>query len=1468
VNDAPVAVVDTATVDEDAATTSIDVIANDTDADTTDTLTLTAVATAGTGTVAINSDGVSVDYTPAADFNGTEVITYTVSDGTLTDETGTLTVTVTPESPQNSAPVAVADTATVDEDAATTSIDVIANDTDTDTADTLTLTAVATAGTGTVAINSDGVSVDYTPAADFNGTEVITYTVSDGTLTDETGTLTVTVTSVNDAPVAIADTATVDEDAATTSIDVIANDTDADTADTLTLTAVATAGTGTVAINSDGVSVDYTPAADFNGTEVITYTVSDGTLTDETGTLTVTVTSVNDAPVAVADTATVDEDAATTSIDVIANDTDADTADTLTLTAVATAGTGTVAINSDGVSVDYTPAADFNGTEVITYTVSDGTLTDETGTLTITVNPVNDFLPIAVADTETVLEDAATTSIDVIANDTDEDEEDELTLTAVVTAGTGTVAINSDGVSVDYTPAADFNGTEEITYTVSDGTDSDETGTLTVTVTSVNDAPVAYEDRVLVDEDSATTSIDVIANDIDVDSEDTLTLTAVTTSGSGTVAINTDNVSVDYIPLNGFKGTEVITYTVSDGTLTDETGTLTVIVNDDSREITALSSSSASESETSGSFVITSTIDAVSSVDVIIPLSFSGDAALNQDYTVDFDTEGDETTIYSSGNSNYGKMKILPNGNYLFLDGSFLKIYDPEDETLITKNLNNNYEGNIGIGVVSNTSFYAKINQGSIYKVDFSDLDAITETSHVGLSNNSWVNSPFTLSGETLYYSVYNNSSNQRTQFKKVGNADPVIIGRVNDNTRIVDINNKIYFIGYEWFIEYTGEVLTNDDRIWFNNNSLQINQNKLEVYNNEIYTLNQRDDNQPGKLSILDNQVSFSSLPVSVDYTVFSVNYLDINPNNGNLILQLSDFTTSIELYTVSSYQFAPQLKIAAGNVSGSITISGESDELYELTESLILQPGTPTNAVYNTSLTTNGIATPINLEITSDDSLPEVTYAFSSPTIQEFPYEEVTLIATLSAASGLDVTIPFTLSDNASTAVEVLSSEIVISAGQLTGSITVSTTEAFDDDDVEILEPIIFTFGTITNATSDVTDITLNLESDDDPTITAIGTTGGVTSQVEDGAFEIIATLNSASSSDVTIPLVLGGDAIFGQDYTINFDSEGEETTILSTGQTTYGTMTATPNGKLVFYRDGQIKIYDPSTEVLQSASFSQQMYWGSKVFGNTTMLGHYQSMLWKYDFSDLNNISEELVYNAGNRGIEGYFEDGDIIYFGIQNQGVRTLFKKVGNEITELYQGNNYGLNNLFVFNDRILLIESNRIIELINPGPNSYFVQTDNLIDNNGNQIYINQQKVFTYNNELYALSDQLPGKLSIPSVINGENGIVGTPIFTPLSSITSTGDIQEAGFDSVTGDLFTYNISYDDQGYSVYSVKSYRVSPVIKINNGQTTGSITITGLDDDLYELTESIIVQPGTPSNASMSDVLLTGGVANPVTL
>jgi len=276
-------------------------------------------------------------------------------------------------------------------------------------------------------------------------------------------------------------------------------------------------------------------------------------------------------PVAVANTLTVNEDATLISTNVISNDTEQD-GDTLSLTAVSTDGTGTVAVNSDGLSVDYTPAANFNGTETITYTVSDGALSAN-GTFTITVTAVNDA-PVAVANTLTVDEDSSISNTDVIANDTDV-EDDTLTLTAVSTDGTGTVAVNSDGLSVDYTPAANFNGTETITYTVSDGTDTSE-GTFTITVTAVNDAPVAIEDSLEVIEDSTLTSTDVIANDTDIDG-DTLSLTAVSTDGTGTVAVNSDGLSVDYTPAANFNGTETITYTVSDGTDTSE-GTFTVTV--------------------------------------------------------------------------------------------------------------------------------------------------------------------------------------------------------------------------------------------------------------------------------------------------------------------------------------------------------------------------------------------------------------------------------------------------------------------------------------------------------------------------------------------------------------------------------------------------------------------------------------------------------------------------------------------------------------------------------------------------------------------------------------------------------------------------------------------------------------------------------------------------------------------------
>ena len=199
---------------------------------------------------------------------------------------------------------------------------------------------------------------------------------------------------------------------------------------------------------------------------------------------------------------------------------------------------------------------------LITITATDdgeGALT-ATQTFTIVVTPVNDA-PVAVADIATVSEDAATTSIDVITNDTDVDLGDTLTLTAVSTSGTGTVSINSDGFSVDYTPSADFNGTEVVTYTVSDGTLTDETGTLTVTVTSVNDAPEAFDDTFTLEQGN-TQVITLSAIDID---EDELVYSIVSDPNHGTISIDGDQAT--YIADDSYSGSDSFTFIAFDGEL-------------------------------------------------------------------------------------------------------------------------------------------------------------------------------------------------------------------------------------------------------------------------------------------------------------------------------------------------------------------------------------------------------------------------------------------------------------------------------------------------------------------------------------------------------------------------------------------------------------------------------------------------------------------------------------------------------------------------------------------------------------------------------------------------------------------------------------------------------------------------------------------------------------------------------------
>jgi hypothetical protein len=387
--------------------------------------------------------------------------------------------------------------------------------------------------------------------------------------------------AVNNPPVAVDDAASTSEDAPVTltQADLKGNDTDLDNTNAqLSVTAVGNASNGSVVLNGNG-TVTFTPTANFSGPAGFDYTISDGALGD-VGHVTVTVTPVNDVPVAVDDTAAAGEDTplTLTQADLKANDTDVDNTNAeLSVTAVSNATNGSVVLNGNG-TVTFTAAADFSGPAGFDYTVSDGSLVD-TGRVTITVSGANDG-PVAVDDTASTPEDTprTLTQADLKANDTDIDNTNaQLSVTSVSNPTNGAVVLNGNG-TVTFTPAANFSGPAGFDYTVSDGALTD-IGRVTVTVTTVNDGPLAVDDNVSTAEDTpiTLTQANLKGNDTDVDNTNVqLSVTAVGSAVNGTVVLDGTG-TVTFNPATNFSGTAGFDYTISDGTLTD-IGHVTVTV--------------------------------------------------------------------------------------------------------------------------------------------------------------------------------------------------------------------------------------------------------------------------------------------------------------------------------------------------------------------------------------------------------------------------------------------------------------------------------------------------------------------------------------------------------------------------------------------------------------------------------------------------------------------------------------------------------------------------------------------------------------------------------------------------------------------------------------------------------------------------------------------------------------------------
>ena len=333
----------------------------------------------------------------------------------------------------------------------------------------------------------NGRTIVYTHDGSETTTDNFSFTAIDGFRASRVA-LTLAVSPVNDPPVTAGDSASVAEGDTLIleASELLDNDTDAEN-DVLTITSVGNGINGSVSL--DGAVITYT----HDGSETLagsfSYTVSDGTDTDDSTTQ-ITVVPVNDPPIPINDTATVVEGdvlhvEASTLLD---NDTDAEE-DNLMILGVGNAVNGKVSL--DGTAITY----EHDGSETVkgafAYTVTDGISTD-ISMVEITVVPENDP-PIAVDDIATVVA-GDTLSLHVSAlldNDTDA-EKDALEIILVGDAVNGTARLA--GLTITFTHDGSETTIGSFSYTASDGTAVD-TATVEITVTSTPDGLVQSDQQ-------------------------------------------------------------------------------------------------------------------------------------------------------------------------------------------------------------------------------------------------------------------------------------------------------------------------------------------------------------------------------------------------------------------------------------------------------------------------------------------------------------------------------------------------------------------------------------------------------------------------------------------------------------------------------------------------------------------------------------------------------------------------------------------------------------------------------------------------------------------------------------------------------------------------------------------------------------------------------------------------------------
>src|SRR5215203_1171920 len=523
VNDTPVATDETRTMSEDGGPLSIDFGALLSDGETSDANLTYNITDPDTTKGSLSGEGSTRHFTPAANFNGTVNIDYTLADRGDPDKCSAAnppcaaakmsaqkTVTVTVDTVNDAPSFTKGPDQTKDEDAGAQSITdwataISAGPNEPGQQLTFEVTSdnnnLFTSG-GQPAIDASG-KLTYEAAPNANGNATVTVkahddggTANGGADTSAEQSFKINITAMNDAPIAHADTMATDEDTKLVfpSSDLVGNDdrgADNEASQTLTVTEVYEGTDGTVSLGSNG-NITFTPETNFSGDATFRYLVCDDGSPSKCSVqeAAVNVIAVNDAPVADDQSVTTAED---TAREVTLSGSDVE-GEVLGYTIVSAPQHGT--LSGKGANLTYTPEADYNGPDSFTFKANDGIAYSDPATVSIAVDAVNDA-PVANADTKSTNQDTPLVfaASRLLGNDNPgpaNESGQTLTVTAVDQALNGQVSLGTNG-DITFTPDAGFNGQASFEYTVCDNGSpsqcSEMIAIVNVTMSPVNDAP-------------------------------------------------------------------------------------------------------------------------------------------------------------------------------------------------------------------------------------------------------------------------------------------------------------------------------------------------------------------------------------------------------------------------------------------------------------------------------------------------------------------------------------------------------------------------------------------------------------------------------------------------------------------------------------------------------------------------------------------------------------------------------------------------------------------------------------------------------------------------------------------------------------------------------------------------------------------------------------------------------------------